>query len=88
MPKVVYQKKESNKFYIQLVQKDKRKIVKLKKVLAKFGIHTGKIHNPSVRVDPNYWRIFVSTKSHLQFVQQIWSWYPRKQQIFLRRMKI
>ena len=81
-------KKESNKFYIQLVQKDKDKILKLKKVLEEFGIFTGKIHNPSVRVDPNYWRIFVSTKSHLQFAKHIWSWYPRKQTIFLRRMEI
>jgi len=80
--------KDSNRFYIQLVQKDKMKIEKLKKLLYDLGISTGKIHNPSVRVDPNYWRMFVSTKSHAQFAQTIWSWHPRKQSIFLRRMVI
>jgi len=80
--------KDSNRFYIQLVQKDKSKIKKLKKILNELGILTGKIHNPSVRVDPNYWRIFVSTRSHARFAQRIWSWHPRKQKIFCRRMVI
>ncbi len=80
--------KDSNRFYIQLVQKDKIKIEKLKRVLNELGIMTGKIHNPSVRVDPNYWRIFVSTKSHMQFAKKIWSWHSRKKEIFYRRMMI
>ncbi|MBU4480104.1 hypothetical protein KKG48_01500 [Patescibacteria group bacterium] len=80
--------KNLNKFYIQLVQKDKLKIKKLKKILDELGISTGKIHNPSVRVDPNYWRVFVSAKSHLLFAKKIWSWHPRKQKIFRRRMEI
>jgi len=80
--------KESNRFYIQLVQKDKSKIEKIKKVLDDVGIHTGTIHNPSVRVDPNYWRVFVSAKSYRQFSQVIWSWHPQKQKILRKRMMI
>lgn len=80
--------KDSNRFYIQLVQKDKQKIEKLKEVLAELGISTGTIHNPSVRVDPNYWRVFVSTRSHSAFAHVIGSWHPKKQAIFERRMVI
>ena len=76
------------KFYIQLVQKDRRKMQALKDVLSNLGISTGKIHNPSVRIDPDYWRLFISTSSHIDFALIINSWHPRKQEIFSRRMKI
>lgn len=75
-------------FYIQLVQKDKTKILALKKMLDSLGISTGKVHNPSHRVDPNYWRIFVSTKDHKEFACQIGSWHPVKGRIFKSRMVI
>lgn len=78
----------SDTFYIQLVQKDKPKILALKKILDSLGISTGKVHNPSHRVDPDYWRIFVSTKDHKEFVRQIGSWHPVKGKIFERRMVI
>jgi intein/homing endonuclease len=77
-----------SKRYIQLVQKDKPKIAMLKDWLNEIGITTGKIHNPSKQVDPDYWRIFVSRQSILPFVSEIGSWHPRKRAIFDRRMKI
>lgn len=77
-----------SKFYIQLVQKDQKKIQKLKTMLSVLGISTGVIHNPSEKVDPDYWRIFVSTKSHRLFAQMISSWHPRKRAIFQERMMI
>ena len=77
-----------SKFYIQLVQKDPEKIAKLKAMLHALNISSGLIHNPSARVDPDYWRIFVSTKSHQQFVQTIGSWHPRKYTILRERMMI
>ena len=43
-----------DRFYIQLVQKDKAKLDKLKKILDELGIETGKIHNPSRKPDPDY----------------------------------
>lgn len=76
------------RFYIQLVQKDRSKIECLKQLLSDIGIDTGKVHNPSVRVDPDYWRVFVATRSHRTFAQRIGSWHPRKAAIFRGRMKI
>jgi intein/homing endonuclease len=75
-------------FYIQLVQKDKLKISKLKCLLTNLGIETGKIHNPSRRIDPDYWRIFVSTQYHQKFAQLIGSRHPIKKNILCERMKI
>ncbi len=77
-----------SKCYIQLVQKDPTKIAKLKAMLAALNISSGLIHNPSVNVDPDYWRIFVSTKSHQQFVTTIGSWHPRKYASLRERMMI
>lgn len=81
-------KKLGDRFYIQLVQKDRTKIEKLKLVLLQLGIDTGVVHNPSHRVDPNYWRVFVSTRSHRKFAETIGSWHPRKAVTFNERMKI
>ncbi len=81
-------KRPDAKFYIQLVQKDRTKIMQLQAMLEGLGIATGKVHNPSVRVDPDYWRVFVRTQSHLLFAQTIGSWHPRKTAIFRERMKI
>lgn len=75
-------------FYIQLVQKNKPKLERLKEILSEVGIDSGKIHNPSVRVDPEYWRFFVATRSHKDFARIIGSWHPRKDAIFKRRMVI
>ncbi|MDO8499289.1 MAG: LAGLIDADG family homing endonuclease [bacterium] len=78
----------SARFYIQLVQKDKTKMRKLKKMLIGLGICTGKVHNPSRRVDPNYWRLFVLAKSQKDFVRIIGTWHPRKIKILARRVMI
>ena len=77
-----------DRFYIQLVQKDFEKIEKIKSLLSDLGIESGKIHNPSKKVDPNYWRIFVSTKHHKRFADVINSLHPIKSKIFCERMKI
>lgn len=77
-----------DRFYIQLVQKDKMKISKLKKMLSGLGINAGKIHNPSKRVDPDYWRIFILSESKKDFVSKIGSWHPAKRRILARREMI
>ena len=81
-------RKENATFYIQLVQKNKPKLERLKEILLQAGIASGKIHNPSVRVDPEYWRFFIATRSHKEFATLIGSWHPRKSEIFKRRMVI
>jgi len=76
------------KFYIQLVQKDREKMRSIKSMLQSLGIKTGVLHNPSRRVDPNYWRCFVSTASHANFARVIGSWHPLKRVRFEERMMI
>lgn len=78
----------SAKFYIQLTQSDQEKLLKLKKILDNLGIKTGKIHNPSKRIDPKYWRMYVLTESHQDFIKKIKSWHPRKVKILEKRVKI
>ncbi len=80
--------KNNKRFYIQLVQSDKKKLQKIKKILEELNIETGKIHNPSVRVNPEYWRMYVLAKSRRRFAEIINSWHPRKIKIFRKRMKI
>ena len=72
-------------FYIQLVQNDKLKLEKIKHLLNEFDIVTGAIHNPSVKVDPDYHRMFVLSKSRAAFVKIIFTWHPRKLKTLLQR---
>ncbi len=81
-------KKLCSKKYVQLAQKDYKKIALLKKLLLDLDILTGKIHNPSKRVDPNYWRIYVRRQSILKFVSVVGSWHPRKRAIFQKWMRV
>ena len=75
-------------FYIQISQKNKKELQVIKKILEEKGIKCGKIHIPSVKVDPNYFRFFVSRQSHREFAKIVGSWHPRKRKIFKLRMKI
>ena len=78
----------NGRFYIQLVQKNFEKIAYLKHFLESMGITCGKIHNPSKRIDPDYWRIFIRAKDHEKFAKTIGSYHPVKAEIFRARMKI
>jgi len=81
-------KKSTDRFYIQLVQKNKTKLEKLKHILKTLGIKTGRIHNPSKRVDPDYWRMYIPADDQKRFVQKIGSWHPRKIRTLYERKKI
>ena len=80
--------RNGKRFYIQLVQKDQPKIKFLKSMLDSLGIKSGKVHNPSKKIDPNYWRIFISSQSYKQFVCIIGSYHPVKAEILHTRMMI
>lgn len=80
--------RKRGRFYIQLVQKNYEKIAAIKKTLLDLGIASGRIHNPSKRVDPDYWRIFIPVSHHKLFAGRISSWHPIKAKIFKERMKI
>ena len=75
-------------FYIQISQKNKKELQVIIKILEEKGIKCGKIHIPSVKIDPDYYRFFISRQSHKDFAQIIGSWHPRKKKIFQLRMKI
>ena len=79
---------ETARFYIQLVQNDKEKLKKLKSLLDDLEIKTGKIHNPSEKIDPDYWRMYVLASSQNKFLRKINSWHPRKIKTLRKRMKI
>lgn len=66
------------RFYIQFVQKDFQDLSFLRGCLETLGIACGRLHNPSVRIDPNYWRFFVRVQSHLSYCRIVQSWHPRK----------
>lgn len=76
------------RFYIQLVQNDRNKLEKIKLLLEDLGIRIGKIHNPSHRVDPDYFRMYVLADSHKIFFETVGTWHPRKVRTLARRVKI
>jgi len=78
----------SSRFYIQMAQKNKPKLAWIKSALEDMEISCGVIHVPSKRVDPDYFRFFVSAKSYREFIERIGSWHPRKHLIFESRVKI
>jgi hypothetical protein len=74
------------RFYVQFTQKDRVELDKVKTILENLGIACGKLHVPSVRVDPDYWRFFVRARSYRTFAILIGSWHPRKETILQRMM--
>jgi len=80
--------KKSNRFYIQFVQKDQPKLIRIAKILSNLGIESGKIHNPSKAIDPEYWRFYIRANSYKGFCKTINSWHPVKNKILKERVKI
>lgn len=66
------------RFYIQYVQKDLQDLANVRASLESLGLTCGRLHNPSVAVDPDYWRFYVGARSHLSFCGSVGSWHPRK----------
>jgi hypothetical protein len=81
-------RKESARLYFQFSQKNQRSLEIVTSILQEVGIDCGKIHNPSRRVDPDYWRFYVRAGSHRRFMSVVGSWHPRKRQQMNTRMKI
>ena len=74
------------RFYVQFCQKDQRDLGEVKLLLESLEIRTGRMHNPSKRVDPEYWRFFLPSDSFKRFIETIGSWHPRKARILRRRI--
>lgn len=77
---------QMDRFYIQFVQKDRADLDLLRHIVTGLGIRCGRIHNPSARVDPNYWRFYVLSISHEDFIRRIGSWHPRKRPLLEGRL--
>jgi hypothetical protein len=73
--------------YIQFVQKDRADLERCRELLMCIGVSSGKIHNPSVRVDPDYWRFYIPVRSHAAFMAEVGSWHPRKRRILSSRRR-
>lgn len=76
----------SARYYIYFCQKDFQDLAYVRALLEEFGIQCGKIHVPSKRIDPNYYRFYVLCNSWQLFGQLIGSYHPEK--IAYVRMKI
>ena len=76
------------RLYFQFCQKDRSSLEKVVEILTSWEIRCGRIHNPSYRKDPNYWRVFVQSESHRLFIERVSSWHPVKRQQMNTRMKI
>ena len=74
------------RYYLYFAQKDKKDLLQVRDYLEELGMSCGKLHNPSKRVDANYWRFFVRAKSYFDFAKFINSSHPEKRKYL--RMKI
>ena len=70
--------------YVYFAQKDRNDLHEVHVFLGRLGISCGQIHNPSVLVDPDYWRFYVSRHSLRLFAQVVGSWHPRKSKLLAR----
>lgn len=76
------------RLYIQFSQKDLKNLERLHSVMQNLNIKCGKIHNPSIAVDKDYFRFYVRAQSHMKFMREIGSDHPRKWKDIIQRMKI
>ena len=78
----------SERFYVQFSQKKLKELSNVREILEEIGVRCGKVHNPSIKVDPEYWRFFVRAQSYRAFITTIGSWHPRKEKLLSSRMMI
>ena len=71
------------RYYLYFAQKDLSDLQEVKSYLEELGIVCGKMHNPSKKADPEYWRFFIRAQSYEEFTKIIGSWHPVKRR-FLR----
>ncbi|MFQ5908475.1 MAG: LAGLIDADG family homing endonuclease [Thermoplasmata archaeon] len=67
--------------YVYFAQKDRKDLEELRGFLISLGLKVGRIHNPSQRVDPDYWRFCLGRRSLRRFVELVGSWHPRKSKL-------
>jgi hypothetical protein len=80
-------RKREDRFYVQFVQKNRPDLERVRQWLESLGVECGVIHNPSVRIDSNYWRFYVLRRSHEDFIRRVGSWHPRKRLLLDERLE-
>ena len=66
------------RYYLYFCQRNLADLKQVKAYLEELGISCGVIHNPSRKIDPNYWRFFIRAKSYNRFADLIGSLHPVK----------
>lgn len=66
------------RYYLYFCQRNLADLRQVREYLEELGIFCGVIHNPSRKVDPNYWRFFIKAKSYNRFADLIGSLHPIK----------
>lgn len=77
----------SARLYFQFSQKDRDDLRVLRDHLVAIDIDCGRLHVPSVRADPDYWRFFVRARSHSRFMNEVGAWHPRKREAMSERLR-
>ncbi len=70
------------RYYLYFAQKDLSDLQEVKSYLEELGIVCGKMHNPSKKADPEYWRFFIKAQTHEEVNKIIWGWDPVKSRFF------
>jgi hypothetical protein len=78
----------SARFYVQFVQRDRADLALVRQLMCTLDIMSGRLHNPSSRVDPHYWRFYVAASSHRRFIESVGSWHPRKRHLLKARLAV
>jgi hypothetical protein len=78
-------RRTEDRFYIQFVQKDWWDLKELRSLCVRLGMSCGQLHNPSKRVDPSYWRFYIGSESHNDFLHIVGSWHPTKRLLLEER---
>ncbi len=73
--------------YVYFAQRKRGELEGLRGLIENLGVACGRIHNPSVAADPEYWRFYVRRASLRRFARIIGSWHPRKVPILARLAK-
>lgn len=66
------------RYYLYFAQKNLSDLTQVRNYLMEQSIACGKIHNPSKKVDPNYWRFYINARSYKDFARIIGSSHPEK----------
>ena len=67
--------------YLYFAQKNRTDLDQLRSFLSELHIKCGRVHNPSRRVAPQYWRFYVSRRCIPRFATIVGSWHPRKAKV-------